>query len=117
MIDDAMLEKMEKDPCGDQVPLLVDEVRRLRRALTPEPIPNLMDGTEKYKREAHELFTLPGTDLSVSVSMHAPNAEHPSVPEGFMVYIRKNGQYPNVGFIHLDLAKKTVNWSCDGLKV
>lgn len=116
-MDNGALEKIERDPCGDQVPHLVAEIRRLKRALEPEPIPNLMDGTEKYKSEKHELFVLPGTDLSVSVAMHVPNEKYPTVERGFMVYIRKKGEYPNVGFIHLHPDKGTVNWSCDGLEV
>jgi hypothetical protein len=116
-MNDETLAKIEKDPSGDQVPHLVAEIRRLKAAALPEPIPNLMDSEEKWKSQKHELFVLPGTDLSVSVAMVSPNEKYPDVERSFTVYIRKNGQYPNVGYIHLNLDKKTVNWSCDGLRV
>lgn len=87
-----------------------------------EPIPNLMDGEAVFRAQKHELFTIPGTDLSVSVAMVSPNERYPDVSRSFMVYIRRPGkdgrmEYPNVGFVKLELDKGQVDWSCDGLKI
>ena len=73
----------------------------------------------KIKREASKLFTIPGTNLVVSVAcVKMPCEGHPDGNTNeLMVYIREKEDGPNVGYLHFDTETHLVRWSVEGLKI
>jgi hypothetical protein len=82
-------------------------------------IPNLADTEKEFKEARHILFTLPGTDIEVSLARTEASKSMPDIPgrADYMVYFRHKGTKNNLGYIHIDTERREARCSIEEIKL